>query len=158
MLACISLTSNHMNFSRAIWVPVLIDPNFHPTLPTLIRSRISQCHFQQQQHIYVTNAFNFSWYHYHSVTLSHSAQPVCSNTILRSDNEGQKCWNTSIKWRIFLHSECIYPLPLCTPHPLPSKPKSYINPPRLSSIINNIGAGRFTAFKQNQLLLSQIEV
>ena len=44
------------------------------------------------------------------------------------------------------------------PHPLPPKPKSYINPPRLSSIINNIGAGRFTAFKQNQLLLSQIEV
>ena len=68
-------------------------------------------------------------------------------------NEGQKCWDSSLKWPLFEQWTYLSPPPVF-PHPLPLKPKLYFRPSSLSFTINNIdsGMGGFTTFKQNEII------
>ena len=68
-------------------------------------------------------------------------------------NDGQKCWDSSLKWPLFEQWTYLSPPPVFN-HPLPLKPKLYFRPSSLSFTINNIysGMGGFTAFKQNEII------
>ena len=59
---------------------------------------------------------------------------------IQSYNEGQKCWDTSIKWPLF--ENWTYQSPtLVYPHALPPKPVLCFRPTSLSFTTNNIDSG-----------------
>ena len=63
------------------------------------------------------------------------------NATLSADyNEGQKCWDTFIKWPLFEYWTYLSPSPVYL-HPLPPKSMLYFGPSTLSFTSDNIDSG-----------------